>query len=91
MQSDLIVFLQELTKDEDTDVDDSLVCPLTHKVYDDPVITQYGFTYERAALLKYMAENNNMDPLAKKPITREKIVSNPALKKVADIFRNTKV
>ena len=83
--------LQELTKDEDTGVDESLVCPLTHKVFVDPVATQYGYTYERAALMKYMAENNNMDPQAKKPIARERIISVEAVKKMADFYRKTKV
>ena len=85
------MLLQELTKDEDTDVDDSLVCPLTHKVYVDPVTTQYGYIYERAALMKYMAENNNMDPQAKKPIARERIVSVEAVKKMADLYRKAKM
>ena len=41
--------------------------------------------------MKYMAENNNMDPQAKKPIARERIISVEAVKKMADFYRKTKV
>ena len=79
-----------MTKDEDIDVDEDLVCPLTHKVFVDPVATPYGHTYERAALLQYMAANNNMDPKAKKPIHASQLVPQHALKRLADTYRRTR-
>lgn len=78
-----------MTEDEDDVVEESLVCPLTHKVFDDPVSTPYGHTYERAALLQYMADNNNMDPKEKKPIQKSQIAPNRALKLLADKYRKT--
>ena len=79
-----------MTKDEDIDVDEDLVCPLTHKVFVDPVATPYGYTYEREALLRYMADNNNMDPKAKKPIKAHQLVPLHALKRLADKYRKTR-
>ena len=87
----MFIILKELTKDEDIDVDEALVCPLTHKVFVDPVVTPYGYTYEREALLKYMADNNNMDPKAKKTIQAHQLVSQRALKILADKYRKTRV
>ena len=83
-------YFQELTKDEDIDVNEDLVCPLTHKVFVDPVSTPFGHTYEREALLKYMAENNNMDPKAKKPIQKSLIFPQRTVKNLADIYRKSK-
>ena len=79
-----------MTKDEDIDVNEDLVCPLTHKVFVDPVSTPSGHTYEREALLKYMAENNNMDPKAKKPIEKHQLVPNRTVKTLADTYRITR-
>ncbi len=31
-----------------------LVCPLTKKLFNDPVITKYGFTYDKEAILHYI-------------------------------------
>ena len=78
-----------MTKDEDIDVNEDLVCPLTHKVFVDPVITPFGHTYEKEALLRYMADNNNMDPKAKKPIRADQLVPQLALKSLAYKYRKT--
>ena len=80
-----------MTKNEDIDVNEDLVCPLTHKVFVDPVSTPFGYTYEREALLRYMANNNNMDPKAKKPIRECQLVPQRALKNLADKYRKSRV
>ena len=53
---------------EDADAPDQLVCPLTSKLFQDPVMTMFGHTYERKALLDHLAKNNNQDPIAKKEV-----------------------
>ncbi len=56
------MYNQEIVADEG-DAPRSICCPLIGKLFTDPVTTEYGRTCERKALLDYMAENNNMDPL----------------------------
>ena len=82
------IVMQELTSDEDIDVDEGLVCPLSHKVFVNPVTTQYGHTYEKADLMKYLAENNNLDPLEKKPVIKERILPALTIKKWASKYRS---
>ena len=84
------VLPQELTSDEDNDVDESLVCPLSHKVFVDPVTTQYGHTYERSNLMSYLAENGNMDPKAKKPVQLDRIFPALSMRKLANQCWKTK-
>jgi len=62
-----------------------MVCPLTGKLFVDPVNTEYGRTYERKALMEHLNENNNMDPLVRKPVSVDKITPNLNLKEMIDV------
>ena len=59
------------TKDEEIDVDgkESFVCPINQTIMEDPVITPYGTTYERSAILNWLKKHNT-DPLTKKKIIK---------------------
>ena len=80
------MFKQELTE-ETADVDNELKCPLTGKLFEDPVSTPYGHTYERRALLEYMKHNGNLDPKAKKPLRRDQLTSQKVIKALVEKFR----
>ena len=82
-------FQQIVQEAEDANASDLFVCPLTQKVFEDPVDTQYGHTYERGALMKYLDEHNNLDPIAKKPVNRAQIRPNATVKKLVSTFRST--
>ena len=82
------VLLQTLSEDT-VDVAEELTCPLTMKLFEDPVLTPYGHTYERRALLDYMRRNNNQDPKAKKYLRPEDLRPQTLIKKIADDFRKT--
>ena len=64
-----------------------MICPLTGKLYLDPVNTEHGRTYERKALMEYLSENNNMDPLVRKPVSVDKITPNLNLKEIIEVYR----
>ena len=68
---------------------DIIKCPLSGKIFMDPVTTQYGHTYERDALLKYMERNNNLDPKAKLPVDPDKLVPQKAIREMAENFRKS--
>lgn len=80
------MFKQALTE-ETADVDDELKCPLTGKLFEDPVSTPYGHTYERKALLECMKHNGNLDPKAKKPLCRDQLTPQKFIKAFVDKFR----
>ena len=72
---------------EATEANDELKCPLTGKLFMNPVSTPYGHTYEYDALLKYMAANNNIDPIAKQPLKQDDLHPNGAIRKLAENVR----
>ena len=66
---------------------DMLKCPLSGKLFMDPVMTEYNHTYERHALLEYLRDNNNLDPKAGKPVNPNRLVSQTLIRDMADNFR----
>ena len=67
-----------------------LKCPLSGKLFMDPVTTQYGHTYERHALLEHLRHNNNLDPKAGKIVNPNHLVSQGLIRDMADSLRKFK-
>ena len=66
--------------DEDlTKLKNSFICPISNIMMEDPVITPYGTTYERIAILNWIYSNKN-DYLTKKPLSEDMLVTNYMLK-----------
>ena len=84
-------FLQNLTSGENSDLKESLLCPLTGKLFVDPVSTPYGHTYEKSAILEFMANNNNLDPKAGKRLQREDLRPVRELRAVVEDFRKANI
>jgi len=53
----------------DCEVDNVFICPITEEIFTDPVVTNFGHTYERVAIEKWMLERNNQCPFKSGPIT----------------------
>lgn len=62
----------------------SLTCPLTKKLFYNPVTTDDGNTYERAALEKYVRENNKSDSVDSK--IGKTVFKNMIVKQLVDDF-----
>lgn len=72
-----------------------LKCPLTKKLFRDPVITKYGYTYERAAILRYI-ELGLGDPMqeaskagASSALSPTDLVPNLVVKSAVDDYNGT--
>ena len=65
----------------------SMICPLTGKLFEDPVLTPYGHTYERSALMEYLSNHGNLDPKAGRPVDIDNIVPNNAIKEIVQAFK----
>lgn len=63
-----------------------LVCPLTLDLFSDPVVTPYGFTYERGALLAHLGYSQT-DPLHRGRLTADQIVANIAVRHATEAYR----
>ena len=61
-----------------------LICPITQKIMEEPVITPYGTTYEKSAIIDYISKNKK-DFMTKKHLDEKMLVTNYILK-VAIIY-----
>ena len=56
-----------------------LICPITQKIMEEPVITPYGTTYEKSAIVDYISKNKK-DFITKKHLDEKMLVTNYILK-----------
>jgi len=70
------------TQDDPADFDYSMMCPITHAVMQDPVMSVSGYTYEKTAVLHYLATKGTPapDPMTKDSFTESDLRPNRALK-----------
>jgi hypothetical protein len=64
----------------DLEIPDEFICPLTLELMRDPVMTKYGNSYERSAILKWVACGNARCPLTRRPLHLNDIVTNHQLR-----------
>tara|TARA_Y100000991_G_scaffold215523_1_gene206311 strand:+ start:3092 stop:5191 length:2100 start_codon:yes stop_codon:yes gene_type:complete len=60
-------------------------CPITHAIFETPVIAEDGQTYEKEAILKWL-QNNNISPITKTTISKEGLRINYSLKSTIENF-----
>ena len=56
----------------------ALTCPLTNQLFDTPVVTPDGNTYELLAVLKVI-ENEGIDPVSNSPLLERDLIPNHAI------------
>lgn len=64
---------------EDETVPQEFLCPLTMDVMKDPVVTKYGQSYEREAILEWLV-GSKTDPMTRQPLRLRDIITNHNLK-----------
>jgi len=67
---------------------DNLKCPLTEEILNSPVITPYGFTYERNEIEKWLKKSST-DPISRKSLTEQQLIRNIKLENVIEVFKKT--
>ena len=66
-------------------VPEPFICPITFVVMEDPCITKYGDTYERWAV-EHEVDVRGADPLSRRPLTRDDLFQNKAMKQAIDYY-----
>ena len=71
----------QITKEEDDEKKrvESFICPINKKIMEDPVITPYGTTYEKSAILNWIKKNKT-DYINNKVLTEDMLVPDYVLK-----------
>lgn len=68
---------------------DHFVCPITWQLMTDPVLSKYGDTYERSAILKLI--NDRGVDIYCQPLTAEDIYSNRSLQQAIEYYREHEI
>ena len=65
---------------EPTPPPDEVLCPITHDVMVDPVVTADGHSYERWAIVNWLARGNSTSPLTGGQLEHTMLTPNHALR-----------
>ena len=71
---------------QDNELSAPLCCPITHELFKDPVVSRFGYSYEREAIEKWLWRHR-VCPLTRHPMTIADLKPNRALADVANAFR----
>jgi hypothetical protein len=66
-------------------IPEEFLCPITHEIMKDPVVTSDGNTYERQAIEQWL-KRNNTSPLTNAPLANKKVIPNQHLKNTISKF-----
>ena len=66
--------------DEEDKAPSEFICPLTLCVMTDPVMSRYGQSYEREAIIKWLSKGNKECPLTRQPLEMRNIIANHNLR-----------
>jgi hypothetical protein len=69
---------------------DDLICPITCRIFRDPVIAGDGHIYERAAIMRWIAEHGT-SPLTRQPLNLNELQADDYLRNLADQRRSSSI
>ena len=67
------------SSNQDENLMESYCCPISGEIMEDPVITPSGITYDKKRIEQWL-QKKAIDPLSKKPLKKEELIPNRALK-----------
>jgi U-box domain len=65
---------------------DSLICPISFDIMDDPVVCADGHSYDRVNIERWLAASNR-SPKTNLPLAHNNLIPNLALKKAVDEYK----
>lgn len=71
---------EQIESTTELEIPDAYICPLTLEMMQDPVMSRYGFSFERSAILKWIACGKFCCPLTRQPLHLYDIVTNHYLR-----------
>lgn len=70
-----------------TNVSDSFICPITHELYQDPIITRCGHTFEHLPLISWLSQHPTC-PTCRKDVNENDLSPNIILRNATQQFGN---
>eukprot|EP00977_Amphora_coffeiformis_P017440 scaffold5684_cov169-Amphora_coffeaeformis.AAC.15 len=65
--------------DDGIEVPEQFICPITQELMTDPVVTRYGQSYERSAIVEWIAAGKDC-PMTRQKLTLSGIITNHSLR-----------
>ena len=65
--------------DETIEIPENFICPITQELMTDPVVTRYGNSFERGAIIEWIAKGKDC-PLTRQPLSLSGIITNHSLR-----------
>jgi U-box domain len=63
----------------EVDIPHEFICPITQEIMKNPLMSRYGQTYERDAILTWLSKHNNLCPLTRQLLTVSDLIRHRAL------------
>lgn len=67
-------------KDDTVLIPDEFICPITQELMVDPVMSRYGQSYERHAIVDWLSSGTNACPLTRQPLKLPNLVTHHNLR-----------
>jgi U-box domain len=71
---------EQSSSSSDIDIPEKFTCPITQELMQDPVMSRYGQSYERSAIIEWLAAGNKACPMTRQPLCLRDVISNPKLR-----------
>ena len=80
--------VNSITEVDDKEREKEFICPITKKIMKEPVITPYGTTYEKSAIVDWISKNKT-DFVTKNTLNENMLVTNYILKVAIKNYKET--
>ena len=81
----LIILEENKLKEENKQLTENFICPITMEVMKDPVICSDAHTYERSAIEKWLS-TNSCSPITRQIITNKSLIPNIVLRNIIEEY-----
>lgn len=68
----------------------SLICPLSHEIFTDPVVTPYGHTFERSAIEAWLSRSQTC-PITRSPLSVDDLTPNRTVLEIVEARRQARL
>lgn len=68
-------------REKEEDIPEEFLCPITQELMTDPVLTPYGHSYQRSAIIQWLAKPGNACPMTRNPLGPWQLETNQTLRR----------